>query len=152
MSLFAAPNWCHLLWLSSAFDLLPHSHLLHKLSAHGISDACVNCLFVSCLFYSTPFELLSGVPEGSVLGLLLFNVFINGLCNSVEHSRYFLFADIKSFHTVSSATVQYNLTFIPFAVGVLLTVCNLMLTKVQSSPLEGKPVQLIIITNCVISA
>jgi len=100
--------------LSSASDLLPHSHLLHKLSANRISDVYVNCLrsYLTSYFvirirntYSTPFELLSGVPEGPILGLPLFNVFINVLFNSVEHSRYFLFADyIKSFHTVSSAT------------------------------------------------
>jgi len=46
---------------------------------------------------------LSGVPQGFVLGLQLFIYYC--ICNSVKHSKYFLFPDtIKIAHSISSAT------------------------------------------------
>jgi hypothetical protein len=99
--------------LSSAFDLVNHSLLLHKLSAFGLSSGYINW-FRSYLSnrtsqvrvsgaLSAPFVVLSGVPQGSVLGPLLINAFINDICDVVAHSRYLLFADdIKMYRAVES--------------------------------------------------
>ena len=87
---------------SKAFDMVPHNSLLFKLSGYGIQDKTLDWIesFLSDRSQrvvvegeqSDPAPVTSRVPQGSVLGPILFLVFINDLPKCVGSSCR-LFAD-----------------------------------------------------------
>ena len=97
--------------LSKAFDCLPHGLLVAKLNAYGLShQAC--SLIANYLsdrkqrvkianVRSSWTSLTKGVPQGSILGPLLFNVFINDLFYCMEKCTLYNYADDNSLMNIS---------------------------------------------------
>ena len=126
---------------SRAFDTVPHEHLLGKLAHYGIqgrTNSWIRAFLTGCSMRvildgesSEPTPVLSGVPQGTVLGPPLFLIYINDMPSQVSKGTCIrLFADdcfvYRQIQNVNNQTilqqdldylhnwaVRWGMTFIP---------------------------------------
>ena len=102
-----------------AFDKVPHQRLLLKLKAHGIGNDVINWIEKWLTHrrqrvtvdgeISNWKYILSGVPQGSVLGPMLFLIYVNDLEDDIS-SKVLKFADDKKvFRKVTYDTDKQSL-------------------------------------------
>ena len=102
--------------LSKAFDCVPHDLLIAKMHAYGFEldtliffysylkrrkqNVCINNIFSSFQI------LLSGVPHGSILGPILFNIFINDIFFWIENAEVHNYADDNTISAFANSIPQ----------------------------------------------
>ena len=97
---------------SKPFDTVPHRRLLNKLKAYGINGELYNWIkdFLTSRSQivkvngtsSFQSDVISGVPHGSVLGPLLFVIYINDILDTINSEGLLYADDTKIFRQIAS--------------------------------------------------
>ena len=98
--------------LSKAFETMNHDLLISKLGAYGFQEDAL--IFMNSYFtkrqqrvrvnsnFNMWEKIISAVPQGSILGPLLFNIFLNDLFLFVENSDLTNYADDNTLYSSSN--------------------------------------------------
>ena len=136
--------------LSKAFDCLPHDLLIAKLHAYGVELNALNflCSYLTNRYqrvkinnsFSEWSEIIYGVPQGSILGPLLFNIFLSDLFLFLPETTFASYADDNT----------------PFLIGKdvkpvldnLERVSNAMLKWFSNNGMKANPDKYHLLSNC----
>ncbi|MBM6549250.1 RNA-directed DNA polymerase [Streptococcus dysgalactiae] len=121
--------------MTKAFDRVSHSLLIAKIRMFGIVDPLLSWLssYLSKRSQRTdvnghlsqPIPITSGVIQGSVLGPLLFLLYINDVFTTINHGTPFLFADdIKIVYSFKPSSIDAALATIADDLNSLDLWCN----------------------------
>ena len=94
--------------LSKAFGCIPHDMLIAKLSAYGLNGNAPKYIYTylknrkQFVRFNSVFSdfkgIISGVPQGSIVGPMLFNAFLNDFSFASEKRLYIILLMIIHYH------------------------------------------------------
>ena len=127
--------------LSKAFDCLPHKLLLCKLKAYGLSNTAIKllesylanrkqCVKVANTTSSWQ-SILKGVPQGSIMGPLLFNIFVNDIFFFIKEGMLYNYADDN--------TLSYSHTCLQTVKNVLEKGCRELIAWFDYNLMRANP-------------
>ena len=104
--------------LSKAFDALDHSILIDKLEFYGVEGVALD-LFKNYLTnrkqyvefedaQSDRLNISTGVPQGSIIGPLLFIIYINDFAQSSPKFNFIMYADDTTLSSTLDSFAQYG--------------------------------------------
>ena len=108
--------------LSKTFDCLQHDLIIAKLHAYGFDMQALKLIYSYLsnriqsvkvkvkVAYSSTRTVLSGVPQGSLLGVILFNIQFNDIFDITDESGLYNFADDNNLSTIGDTIEEAKST------------------------------------------
>ena len=141
--------------LSKAFDTLDHGILFHKLEYYGFkgpSLELMKCYLSNRTQYveldnvkSDPMKISCGVPQGSILGPLLFIIYLNDLPSVTKKLKTLIYADdttlFATLNNTNFATIEKKIN------NELKSICNWLKLNKLSLNIEKTKAMLFHTTN-----
>ena len=102
--------------LSKAFDCLQHDLIIAKLHAYGFEIQTLKLIYsyLSNRFqsvrvkdtYSSANKVKYDVPQGSLLGAILFNIQFNDIFDIIDEAEFYNYADDNNLSAVGDSTIE----------------------------------------------